>query len=278
MKTTFRFLFIVLVQALTSCEDVIDVEVQTEPERLTVEASLDWEKGTSGNMQSIRLGKSTPFFDTTGNTAVTGASVRVLNDSDGTEFVFADQGNGEYNTDTFIPILNQSYTLEIQYNGDTYSATETMMAVTDITEINQTRENGFDEDALEVNIIFTDPAEEGNAYLFRFQEEGDLLPDLEEFNDEFVNGNQIEWYYEKESEDDEEEFVPGDVIDIDFHGISEDYHNYMRILIEQSGGVDLFGTIPAALRGNCINLTDPDNYAHGYFRLTQVVKARYEFQ
>jgi hypothetical protein len=278
MKTLFKTIILLLTLTIISCEDVIDVDVQTAPSRLTVEASLDWEKGTAGNEQTIKLSMSTPYFDTTTNTAVSGASVKVTNDSNGTEFIFTDQGNGEYRTSAFIPIVNQSYTMEIQYDGETYSATETMTPVTDITEINQSREDGFDDEVLEVNVIFTDPEEEDNYYLFRFQEQGDLLPDLEDLDDEFVNGNEIRWYYEKEDEDDTDEFAPGDVIDIALYGISEDYHNYIRILIEQSGGVDLFGTIPVALKGNCINLTNGDNYAHGYFRLTQVVKASYEFE
>lgn len=278
MKMFFKIAILFLTLGLMSCEDVIDVGVQTAPSRLTVEASLDWEKGTAGNEQVIRLRMSTPYFDTTTNTAVTGASVKVTNDASGNEFIFADQGNGVYRTTSFIPIIDQSYTLEIQYDGEIYSATETMMGVTDITEINQSREDGFDDEALEVTILFTDPEEEDNYYLFRFQERGDLLPELEDLDDEFVNGNEIRWYYEKDEDDDFEEFVPGDIIDIALYGISEDYYNFIRILIEQSGGADLFATIPVALKGNCINLTNPDNYAHGYFRLTQVVRASYEFE
>lgn len=280
MKTYLRTLILLWAIVLTSCEDVIDVDVQTAPARLAIEASLDWEKGTAGNEQTIKLSTSTPYFDTTTNISVTGASVKVTNDTNGTDFVFMDQGNGDYITVDFVPILDQSYTLEVQYNGETYRATETLMSVADITELTQSSEDGFDDEVLEVNVIFTDPLEEDNYYLFRFQERGDLLPVLEDLDDEFVNGNEIRWYYEKEGDEntDREEFAPGDIVDIDLFGISEGYFNYIRILIEQSGGPDLFGTIPVALKGNCINPSNPDNYAFGYFRLTQVVRASYTFE
>ena len=75
-----------------------------------------------------------------------------------------------------------------------------------------------------------------------------------------------------------EAFRPGDVVDISFFGISEAYSDYIGILIEQSEGAGLFSTTPVPLRGNCINTTTPDNYAFGYFRLTQVVKTSYTFQ
>ncbi len=43
------------------------------------------------------------------------------------------------------------------------------------------------------------------------------------------------------------------------------------------GGVDFFDTTPVAVKGNCLNETNSDNYAFGYFRLTEVVKASYTF-
>ena len=217
----------------------------------------------------------------TGNTAVTGASVKVINDTNGSEFIFADQNNGEYTTMDFEPIVSNSYTLEIIHNGETYSATETLNAVPDITNINQATEDGFDDEALEVHVFFMDPPEEGNHYLFKFRKQGELLPELEEFNDEFINGNEVDWWYELEEDettDGSEGFVPGDVVEIELYATSEQYNDYMRILINQSGVSGPFDTTPVALKGNCVNLTNADNYAHGYFRLTEVNKTSYTFE
>ncbi|TMM57394.1 DUF4249 domain-containing protein [Maribacter algarum] len=278
IKTTILLLSI----ALASCEDVIDVPVQTGPTRLVVEASLDWEKGTAGNEQSIRLSNSTAFFDTTSNTAVTGASVKVTNDSSGAEFVFADLNTGEYATSSFVPVIGQSYTLEIIHNGETYSAQETLMGVPDITELFQDTADGFDDEILEAHIVFTDPPEEGNYYFFRFEKQGELLPDFEVGDDEFVNGNEVDWWYEIEEADDENDvrqpFAAGDVLDIDMYGISEAYNNYITILIDQIGGVGIFEATPVSVKGNCINLTNPDNYAQGYFRLTEFNRTSYTFE
>lgn len=279
MKTYIKLIALLFV--ITSCEDVIDVPVQNALTRLVVEASLDWEKGTSGNEQIIKLSTSTPFFDTNSNTSVTGASVQVINDDDRTVFSFEDQNNGEYATTSFVPVIGASYTLTIIYEGETYSATETLNAVPEVTEIFQDTEDGFEDDVLEVHLVFMDPPEEGNAYLFKFQKRGELLPDLELGDDEFVNGNEIDWWYEIEEDEDTDEteaFEPGDVVDIEFYGISEPYNNYVGILINQIGGVGLFEATPAAVKGNCINLDIPDNYAHGYFRLTEVVKTSYTFE
>ncbi len=281
MKTVVKLIIVTIAIIFTSCEDVIDVEVQQGPERLVVEASIDWEKGTPGNEQTIRLRKSTPFFDTNTNTAVTGATVEIINTNTQEQFVFTDQNDGTYTTDSFVPVLGQSYSLRIAYDGEVYTATETMTSVPDITNVFQDKEDGFDEELLEVHLVFTDPLEEENNYLFKFQRRGDLLPELEVAEDEFVNGNEIDWWYELEDDDEDGEnqgpFAPGDTVDIEFFGISRQYYDYIKILISQIGGVGLFESTPVAVRGNCINETNPDNYPFGYFRLTEVVRTSYTF-
>ncbi|SHI89071.1 DUF4249 domain-containing protein [Pseudozobellia thermophila] len=275
----FGLLFLALV--VFACEDVIDVDVQSAPKRLTIEASLDWEKGTSGNGQTIYLRTSTDFFDTASNTAVTGAVVKVTNMDKGSEFSFADQDDGSYTTTTFEPIVGDTYALEVNYNGENYYAEETLYPVPDLTVVGQSRDDGFSEDDLEVNMQFVDPQEEGNSYFFKFQKEGALLPVFEELDDEFVNGNKIDWYYESDEDDDTDEmeaFKPGDTVFIEFYAISPAYHDYLQILINQIGGMGIFDSTPVSVKGNCINLTDPENYAHGYFRVTQMVKASYTFE
>lgn len=281
MNTIIRTIILFIAIAFASCEDVIDVPVQTAATRLVIDASLDWEKGTIGNVQSITLRTSTPFFDTTSDDIVTGAMVTVTNNTNDTEFSFIDENNGEYTTTEFIPILGQSYTLEVIYNGETYSATETLNEVTEITAVFQDRIDGFSEDELELHVVFTDPQEEGNRYLFKFQRQDELLPLFEVGYDKFVNGNEIDWWYEEDDDDETdkiESIVPGDVVSIEMYAISEAYFNYMEILINQIGGVGLFEATPIAVKGNCINLTDTDNYAHGYFRLTEVNKTSYTFE
>ena len=281
MNTYFKLTILLFVLVFTSCEDVIDVDVQEATTRLVIEASLDWEKGTTGNNQTIKLSKSTPYFDANTNVSVTNASVKVTNNNSAEEFVFTHQSNGLYTTTQFVPVINDSYTLEVIYDGETFTANETLTPVTDITEITQSIEDGFENDVLEFNVIFTDPEDEENYYLFKTQRRGDLLPELEDGDDEFVNGNEITWWFEKQEDEDTdkiEEYKPGDIVDISFFGISEAYFNYIRILIEQSEGAGLFSSTPVPLRGNCVNITTPGNYAYGYFRVTQVVKTSYTFQ
>jgi len=279
-----NYIFKILLSLLLltgSCTDVIDIEVPEAAPRLVIEASMDWIKGTSGSQQSIKLSTSTPFFDNLVENPATGAIVKVINDTDSREVIFTDQNNGNYVTNEFVPVMGQSYTLEILYENEIYLASETMIPVTDITSVFQTRENGFDKDALEVNIEFNDPKDIKNFYLTKFQRRGDLLQTLFDVKDEFTDGNKMSIFYEKINNDDtgETEFVPGDIVDIGLNGISEQYYNYIKLLIQQSGGAGgPFSTTPAEIKGNCVNINSPENYAFGYFRLSEVDKRVYTFE
>ena len=279
MKSFINYIALLLILTFTSCTDVIDVEVPTEEPRLVVEASINWEKGTVGNNQTIILSKSTPFFDTNGNVPVSGASVTITNNDDGSFFEFNDNNDGTYSTNTFVPVLNNSYTLEIITENETFIAQETFMPVVDILDTYQSKDK-LDPDALEVNFDFQDPVEVTNYYYIKFKEQADLLPSLLDFKDEFVNGNLISVFNEREKDEDinQEEYAPGDVVDMELIGISKRYYEYIQILINQSESGGPFDTTPVALRGNCTNETNPDMYAYGYFRLTQVSKASYTFE
>jgi hypothetical protein len=136
-------------------------------------------------------------------------------------------------------------------------------------------------DVLEVNIDFIDPVDEENFYLFKVKEEADLLPKLLDFKDEFVNGNLITIYNEREEDEDisQEVYKAGDVVTVELYGVSKNYYDYMRLLIDQfENQGNPFGTTPVPLIGNCVNASNPEEYAFGYFRVTQVVKNEYTFE
>lgn len=281
MKSHIKTLAIFFCFIFISCEDVVDIDVPTGKIRLVIEASLNWEKGTLGNQQFIKLSTSTPYFETNVNPIVTGASVKVVNIDTSEEFIFNDENDGTYTISNFTPIIGDNYNLEIVYNNETYSASETLMPVSEINRITQSREGGFDDELLEVNYYFDDPANEENYYLTRFYEEGDLFPVLADISDEFVNGNEIHDFWEKEDDEDNGSFPfeVGDIVNINLYGISEQYYNYIRLLIEQyNAGGGPFSSLAAQVRGNCVNITNSDNYAYGYFRLTEVSKASYTIQ
>ncbi|WP_375239019.1 DUF4249 family protein [Aurantibacter sp.] len=261
---------IILALLLSSCEKVVDIDVPTSQERLVIEASINWYNGTLGNEQQITLTKTAPFFNTNVPPALN-ATVTIV-DSNNNSFNFIDSNNsGVYKTNTFNPILNETYTLNIIYNNETYTATETLKSVSPIDFIEQNNEGGFSGDEIEIKAYYTDPINEDNYYFYQFDTNIAAIPMLEVYDDEFTNGNQIFAFFT------EEDLEPQDELIINHFGISEQFYEYMNLLLQQSnsdnGGP--FQTQPATVRGNCINITNSDNFPFGYFRLSQAYITNY---
>ena len=181
----------------------------------------------------------------------------------------------------FVPVINDSYTLEVIYNSETYTATEQLIPVSPIMNPTQSLEGGFDDEVLDVTIFFQDPPNEDNFYMLRNKEDTDLFAEFEAESDEFTNGNLLDEFFEKDKDDEdpEAEYNPGDTINIKLYGISQRYYNYITLLVEQydSGG-DPFAATPAEIRGNCVNTTNEANYAFGFFRVTEFDQIDYTFQ
>ncbi|MDZ7614232.1 MAG: hypothetical protein U5K51_11435 [Flavobacteriaceae bacterium] len=98
-----KYLLILSIAAfLSSCEDVVDVDLDTAPPRLVIEASIDWQKGTSGNSQKIILSTTTGYYSEE-IPMVSGASITITNSTNAV-FNFIEQNNpGVYVCSDFVP-------------------------------------------------------------------------------------------------------------------------------------------------------------------------------
>lgn len=258
---------------LISCEDVIELDLDSEEPRLVIDASINWIKGTSGNEQTIKLSLTTPYFSDAIHAA--NNAIVTISDENNNFFEFLEEGNsGLYKSSNFIPVIGEKYFLTIQYENETYVAEETFIEVNDYDFIQQAEGAGFSGEDFEIKAFFTDPVDVENHYLFEFQPEILNIPDLGVYEDRFTNGNQMFGYYSNE------DLEVGQVVTIKNYGISKEFYNYMFILLQQnsqdSGGP--FETQPSTVKGNCSNQTNSENYPLGYFRLSEVAIIDYTIE
>jgi hypothetical protein len=257
----------------TTCEDVIEIELNNSEPRLVIDAGIDWLKNTTGNEQSIKLTLTAPFFDENILPA-NGASVSI-SDTNGNTFIFIEENNsGIYRNNTFIPVIDATYVLSVFYNNELYTATETLKSVVPIDFVEQNNDGGFLGEDIELKAFYTDPANIENYYFFEFISDIPLIPTLEVYEDRFTDGNQIFGFYT------EEDLEQGDIVTIRNKGISEQFYQFMFTLLQQGSeeGGGPFETQPATVRGNCINQTNPSNFPFGYFRLSEVDEVIYTVQ
>ncbi len=261
---TRKYIIIFLgILSFISCEDVIEVELNEAEERLVIEASILKLKGDEGNNQQIRITKTRGFFEEE-ITTVEDALVTITN-QDGTVFNFLHDTLGVYRTSEFDSELLQDYKLRVEVENEVYTAEETFIPVVQIDSVAQRNNGGFSGEEVELRAYYKDTPGVDNYYLFTFFVDFIDFPDVNIFEDEFFDGNTIFALYI------EEELMAGDEVFIQNFGMSEQFYNYMFILLNQvgSGGGGPFSTPPSTVRGNIINETNPDHYPFGYFNLSE---------
>ncbi|MFL1013519.1 DUF4249 domain-containing protein [Flavisericum labens] len=272
MKRILYILSLVLLSTY-SCEDVIDVDVETIEPKLVIDASLHWVKGTNGNTQQIRLSLTAPYFSDN-IPAASGATVTITDENNNTFNFIEDGSSGVYKTESFLPELNMVYNLYIEYDNEIYTAFTTLTSVAPIEYIEQKNDGGFAGDEIEIKAFYTDPANTENFYLFEFLLFNSNKANLEVYDDVFTDGNQIFAFFSDEN------IEAGDELIIRNSGITNRAYQFFFILLQQTDDEagDPFETQPATLRGNCINQTNPENFPLGYFRASETDVFTYEIQ
>jgi len=264
MKNILYIPLLLIGLLVTSCQKVIEVPLSTAPPKLVVDASLLWIKGTTGNTQKITLSTTTDYYSNV-IPKVSGATVYVTA-ADNSVFTFDETLHpGEYVCNNFAPVLNTDYVLTIVYKGETYTALETMKPVPPIDKIVQTNNGGLEGTKLQIKTYFTDDAATKDFYMFRYQTSYGAFPSFRIISDDLFQGNQVSGTFGNDK------LVPGDHVSINLNGISEQYFNYMNIILSISGGRGggPFATPSATVRGNVVNNANQNNYPLGYFSLSE---------
>lgn len=274
MKTLYKFLILaVLITTSISCEDTVDVDLNTAAPKLVVDAAIKWQKGTDGQVQKIKLTTTTDYYSTI-IPVVSGAIVYITN-STSNVFTFVETPNtGEYVCINFIPVINETYTLTVKYNGEIYKASEKLLATPNIDSVEQKTVQGIGGDEIQVKFFYQDNGLEDNYYLIGFKNNTIAYPGYGVIKDRFFQGNQMFGFYTQE------DLQNGIQLDMSLQGISLRYYNYMDKLITISGSSagSPFATPPATLRGNIVNITNESNYPLGYFSLGEIDTKNYVIQ
>ncbi len=253
--------FIICTLMLTSCQEVVDVDLPTADPRLNIDATFALD-GTINNVEgAVKLSLTGSFYDKK-LPPVIDAIVYITEMETGERIIFTElENSGNYVPPVFsdFPRPNTTYKLTVIYNNETYEGTATMIPSVPIDSLVQGDVTLLN-DETEIIVSFTDKENRSDYYLF----------DLD-FNlylttyDQFYQGQKFTFSYFYE------DIEPGKKITVKINGVDEQFYNYMNIVISQSGQNDVgpFPTPPATVRGNMVNITNPDNYALGYFAISE---------
>ena len=167
---------------LTSCEEVIDLELDSVEPRLVIDAALERRINSDGvviEFNQVLLSLTTDVFDSIPN-PVNNAQVSITNLSNGNVFRMQSGNPGEFSiwpggfpigfpqNGRFEVQNDVEYKLTVVYENETYEATEILNPSTPIDNILQFEDtNAFKEpEDVAFKIVYTDIPGEGNFYTF----------------------------------------------------------------------------------------------------------------
>lgn len=275
MKKILLYSVLLLTTLLsTSCEEVVDIDLDNSEPKLVIDAIIKWQKGTTGENQTIKLSLTNDFY-TNEILPANGAIVTVTNSSNVVFNFIEVPSTGDYVCTNFQPVIGEVYRLEILYEGSIYTASSALFATPDIINVTQETVVGISgEDEIQIKYFYQDNGAEENYYLLGVKNPNKQIPEFGVVSDEFFQGNVMFGFYGSS------ETEPGITLDLSVQGVSKSYHNYMNklITIAGSGSGNPFATPPATIRGNITNTTNNNNYPLGYFHLSEIDTVNYLVQ
>lgn len=265
-RSLFLFAFATIV--LSSCQEVVELDLPEGEEFLVVEGWIT----NQSRPHDIRLTTTAAYFDDSAPIPTTGANV-FLRDDMGMEMLLPETSPGVY-TFPDSGTVGRSYQLEIVLeNGKRYQSTYEELyepvPILDIywqlSEDEPDEEDGENLDDIYDVLIFTiEPAGLGDNYRWRSflnGEEAQEPFDLFVTQDDFVDGNPI-----TEFNVTDELYSQFDTVKIVQERITREAREFLQLLQQQTAFVGgPFDPPPSPIRGNITNLTDPDDIALGYF-------------
>ncbi|MDB2657470.1 DUF4249 domain-containing protein [Crocinitomicaceae bacterium] len=241
-----------LVVLASSCQKVIDVDLNEGNQNIVIEGNYTGEDST------VRVGVTltSSYFNNDPSPTVDNALVTIT-DQNGIPTVVPSAGNGQYVLSGYAPDYGTSYTLSVVYDGATYSAACSMPTPVQMDPITYQYLDGFfGADPGYVSILnFQDPELTTDFYQIVITENGtsfDRIDQIQTQDDALTNGNYIQrpLFLNELS-------LLGDTISYEFRTVDKAIFDYTFQAADIAGGSN------SAAPGNPI--TNWDNGALGYF-------------
>lgn len=255
------FSAIILVLFLNSCTKPVFLDLEATEPKLVIEASLDWERGTTGNVQTIKLMLSTPYYNN--NVVAANNAVVTVTDQGGAVYTFIQEpGTEKYICRNFSPAYSQLYTLKVVYQGDTYEASSSFQEATEVINVEQNNDVSIDDKQIGLRYkLKAMSADKDHFFFIRFSTEGIPYKDFTAFDDRLTKGQDMYALYSHK------DIKVGSKVTAVVHSIDEQAYFYIVKIATNSNRVgNPFTTIPADVKGNIVNKTNNNKPPFGYFR------------
>lgn len=251
MKTKLIFLSLAL---LTSCENVIEIELDYMKPKLVIEGVIT----DDDNQCIIKLSKTTDYFNQNTNPAVSDAVI-TLTDKTGKIVEFNEVEPGNYLGEDIHAESSMDYTLSVFSEGKLYIAEATIPQRVNIDSLtcHYNSESIYYEVGYVVSCHFSDPGGSRNFYrlkTYNINNKSKARYSKDLYNDDVNNGNNVvlTWSYDA--------YQQSDTVVVELYSLDQKTYDYYKTLFQISGGAEMMSfTTPANPNTNL------SNGALGYF-------------
>jgi hypothetical protein len=242
---------LLLMSLLIACEEIIEIDLEGTDPRIVIEGSISDRPGP----YRVLLSRTTDYFDPSEYPAVTGATV-VVSDDLGTRDTLVEVMDGIYETTTIQGMSGRTYQLDVEAEGQEYTASARLPQRIDINsiELEYYPETYYYEEAYWLHCHFTDPLDTANFYRVRVFKNDTLDKNIYGIDDKFIDGNPVDLFIWGDS------YQPGDTAILELFSMDDMVYDYFLTLANllYSGGDGSYST-PANPNTNL------SNDALGYF-------------
>jgi hypothetical protein len=274
MKNIFSFsLFMIFLAGLTSCQDVIQFEVEKLDPKIVVEGQVS----TNPLDNYIKLTYNQNFYDSSEVIPASGLQVSIIDQLGNRELlVETPTGSGIYPIQT-LGIIGRSYSIQIKTKTAEYQSEPQILQAH--APLNYLFQHEYTVNNRPIPFIppgqyalfgFTDNAATQDYSLYRIAVNDTLLKDLNFFTvieDRFINGASVD------SIAFGRRFNPGDKVTIEHRSLTKGAFEYLNAIGAQLGSAGSpFEVPPGPIRGNVRNVANKEDYCLGYFGACDVLR------
>jgi hypothetical protein len=263
------FVLIIATLLLTSCEDVVQIDLNKTTPRINIDA---WLTNKTGE-QVIKITQTVAYSDTTPAPGIAGAIITVT-DNEGKVYAFTDNGNGKYiwkpaGNEVFGKIGN-TYTLDVKLNGLAYQSVSKMNPVPAIDSISTEfrKEQLGSDDGYWAVLNANDLPGIGNCYWIKTYKNGKYLSKPGEINiayDAAFKNSKVDNQpfivpiaegINPSTTDRKPPYALNDKIHVEVWSITEEAYDYISQAQTEMTNGGLFATIPSNVTSNIKVIND----------------------
>lgn len=227
-------LLILCAACLSSCEKVIDVDLNSADKKYVIEANITDLAGTA----QVIITQTSNFDEPNDFPHISGATVTISESGGATTTLPESTTPGYYEAPAFHGTSGKTYTLTVNAGGKTFTAVSVMPTKVKLDTMYITDELLFTDTRKTVNAVFDDPAGFGNNYRFVQYVNGIRETQVMIRNDEYSDGRKIvaKLFYFTGDEDYENKIESGDEVKLEMQCIDKNMYKYWYSLDRSSTG------------------------------------------